>query len=365
MLNRKSLTLFTSVILLLSMIVMPSLAQDTETETKTSIAIAPLNGTVRTPIQVIANGFPANTSVYIGLGVPQSEYDIITTAQSDAYGLVTTQFLIPSYIDDTTVDELVVVVGTQDPSIDDVISVPFTLMADEEIRTPFVNIVPRSGVAGSRVTVSAIGYPANTDIILGVRPQNGEFDYSLRVSTDNNGSFITDITIPQDARANRDWIVLAEVENDRDYQAFSPVFSVTGAEPTPQPDGTAFTRSDIYLIALGDISGEVIGCGDMAVPVEVVFDSTIAPLSASLEALFNIDTQMYGQSGLYNALYQADLTLNGINIQDGVATIDISGQLVVNGACDTPRAIAQIERTALQFSTINEVKIIINGQPYL
>lgn len=365
MLIRKSLTLLTLLTLLLGFSLAPTLTQDNETET--TVAIAPLNGTVRTPIQIIANGFPANTGVYIGIGVPESEYDVISTAQSDAYGLVTTQILIPSYIDDTQTDELIIVVGTQDTDVDDALSVPFTLMQDNEMLNPFVDIIPRSGPAGSSVTITAQDFPANEDIILGVGPRNGDFAYSLRVSTDSNGNLITEASIPDDARANRDWVVLAEVEDNRDMQDFSEPFRVTGAEPTPPPsDGATFTRSDIYLIALGDTSsGETVGCGDSLVPVEVAYEPTVAPLTASLEALFDIETRLYGQSGLYNALYQADLTLEGINIVNGVATINISGQLTVGGACDTPRALAQIEYTALQFSTIDEVNIMIDGEPYL
>lgn len=362
MFNRKILTLFSLLGILLGVMIAPVASQE---DNRTTIAIAPLNGSLNTPIQVIANGFPPNSSVYVGIGVPESEYEIIHTAQSDAYGLVTTQILIPAFYRGTNVDELVIVVGHDDLAYDDAISVPFTVVADNDSRIPFVNIVPRSGVAGTRVSVSASGFPANEDVIFGISPQNGEFAYSLRETTNADGNVVIDMTIPNDARANRDWVVLAEVEDNRDYQAFSPTFRVTGAEPTPLPDGSEFTRSDIYLIALNDTSGDVVGCGDSVIPVEVVYDPTIAPLTASLEALFNVETRMYGQSGLYNALYQSDLTLESVNISNGLATININGQLLVGGACDTPRALAQIERTALQFSTVDQVEIFINGEPYL
>lgn len=356
---------FSGFLLMLFIVVGISFPTVMAQDTGTSVAIAPLNGTVNTPLQIIANGFPPNSSVFIGVGVPASEYDVIGTAQTDAFGLVNTQIFVPSFFDTNTTNELVFVVGTDEVGYEDAISVGFTLMASDAIQTPIVNLVPRSGAAGSRVTVTATGFPPNEDIILGIAPQNGDFNYSLRETTDVNGNLITDVTIPTEARVNRNWVVLAEVEEDRDYQAFSPTFLVTGVEPTPLPDGSTFTQSDIYLIALGNTSaGETIGCGDSAVPVEVTYEPTVAPLTSSLETLFDIETRTYGQSGLYNVLYQSDLTLDSINIVDGLATIRIDGTLLVGGACDTPRVLAQIEQTATQFATIDEVQIFINGQQY-
>lgn len=369
MIRQRLWTILTTLILLVGFALVPASAQDVQDAGEdTTVAIAPLNGNAETPIQVIANGFPPNSGVFIGIGEPESEYEVITTARSDAYGLVTTQVLIPSFYDTTNVNELVVVVGTDDTLYEDAVSVPFTLMTDDEFRTPVVDLVPRSGVAGSEVTVSASGYPPNTDVVLGIGPQNAAFDYSLRETTDANGNLVTDVAIPNDARANRNWQILVEVDENRDYQAFSPTFRVTGVEPTPipdtQPDGPEFTSSDIYLIALNSSTGTPVGCNDSAIPVEVSYDPTIAPLTASLEALFDMDSQMVGQSGLYNALYQSDLSLQRIDIENGVATIEIAGELIVGGACDTPRAIAQIEQTALQFATIDEVIIYIGGEQY-
>jgi spore germination protein GerM len=69
-----------------------------------------------------------------------------------------------------------------------------------------------------------------------------------------------------------------------------------------------------------------------------------------------------GQSGLYNALYQSDLHLGGVNIKDGVAIIDLSGSLQVGGECDSPRVEAQIQQMALQFTTVKDVSVRLNGR---
>ncbi|NJL94238.1 MAG: GerMN domain-containing protein [Anaerolineae bacterium] len=87
-----------------------------------------------------------------------------------------------------------------------------------------------------------------------------------------------------------------------------------------------------------------------------------APLEAALGEHFAIDTRTYGQSGLYNALYQSDLRVEGIDIRDGEAIINLSGTFLMEGVCDEPRVRGQIEQTALQFSTIDRVTVSLNGE---
>ncbi len=121
----------------------------------------------------------------------------------------------------------------------------------------------------------------------------------------------------------------------------------------------------IFLIALEDNgqSGTVVGCGDSAVPVTVTIPQTQGVLRAALEKLFSAKQQYYGESGFYNALYQSNLQVEGVTIIQGTATIRLTGNVVLGGACDAPRVEAQIEQTALQFSTVSEVEIFIDDVP--
>ena len=121
----------------------------------------------------------------------------------------------------------------------------------------------------------------------------------------------------------------------------------------------------VYLVALGDngVSGRLIGCGDSLVPVEQAIVPTQGVLRAALEILLGIKTQYYGQSGLYNALYQSDLTIEDLRIDNGKASIHLAGRLLLGGVCDNPRVEAQLVETAKQFSTVKEVEIFINGKP--
>lgn len=128
--------------------------------------------------------------------------------------------------------------------------------------------------------------------------------------------------------------------------------------PTPQ-------MVQIFLIALEDNgqSGELVGCGDSVVPVQVQIPTTKGVLKAALEELLSLKERFYRQSGLYNALYQSDLQVDRVSIDaQGQAQVYLTGTLMLGGECDDPRIEAQIDQTALQFSTFNEVSVFVNGQ---
>jgi hypothetical protein len=131
---------------------------------------------------------------------------------------------------------------------------------------------------------------------------------------------------------------------------------------TPQPNG--MDRTNIYLIAVGDngMAGKKIGCGDSVIPVVVAIQPTTGVLRAALTELFGLEGQSYyGQSGLYNALYLSHLTIDNLNIINRKAIINLKGTLKIAGDCDDPRIKAQLEEIALQFNTIDQVSVFING----
>lgn len=144
--------------------------------------------------------------------------------------------------------------------------------------------------------------------------------------------------------------------------------SATVPLPTETPNLPADTPVDqtvlIYLIAVGDDgqSGDLVGCGDSLVPVEVQVGSRQDVLRAAIEALLSLKDQFYGESGLYNALYQSDMQVESLTLESGKAVISLTGTVALGGECDNPRFGGQLEKTALQFSTVSEVEITINGQ---
>lgn len=146
--------------------------------------------------------------------------------------------------------------------------------------------------------------------------------------------------------------------------------TATSAPPVPTagqaPSATAGQMTvHFVLIAVGDNgqSGKLIGCGDSAVPVQVTIPATQGVLRAALNQLLSLDQQYYGQSGLYNALYQSDLQVAAVTIESGTAVIELSGSLMLAGECDSPRVEAQLQETALQFSTVQAVSVFLNGVP--
>jgi hypothetical protein len=129
-------------------------------------------------------------------------------------------------------------------------------------------------------------------------------------------------------------------------------------------DGDAETVDQvmIYLVALEDngASGDPIGCGDSIVGVVRPITPTASPIEAALTELLSIKDTFYGESGLMNALAQSDLHVKSAVLENGLATVRLTGQLLLGGVCDNPRVQAQLEYTVLQFPGVEGVQIFIN-----
>ncbi|MGC9467722.1 MAG: GerMN domain-containing protein [Anaerolineae bacterium] len=333
----------------------------TELGAEASVAISPQSGPVGTQVQVTATGFPPEVPVKIGFGRPESEYDVLKTAQTDADGEVDIQIAIPEFADPE--DTWLLVVATTDGAITE-LSDPFDVTP--VVAEPEISITPQAGAVGTQIQVTAMGLPAETPVDIGFGRVDSEYDVLKTAETDADGKVDIQIEVPSFAEPEDPWVVVVATQ-DRAVTLVSDVFDVLALTPTPSPTRTGglFTQVNIYLIAVGDAGqqGELIGCDDSVIPVQVEIEPTIAPLRAALNELLAIDTQYYGQSGLYNALYQSDLSIVGINIVQGKATIALSGTLQIGGVCDAPRVEAQLKETALQFSTVNDVEVTVNGQP--
>ncbi len=132
--------------------------------------------------------------------------------------------------------------------------------------------------------------------------------------------------------------------------------------PTTAP-GTMKVK--LFFVALDDNgkSGKKIGCNDSIVAVERTIPATPAPLTATLKELLSIKERNIGQSGLYNALANANLKIDAVAVIDGTAIIQLSGTLGLGGVCDDPRVEAQLKELALQFSTVKNTNITLNGVP--
>ena len=142
----------------------------------------------------------------------------------------------------------------------------------------------------------------------------------------------------------------------------APLVTTPTAKPTATAASALISRTKVVMLNInGGGSGKTIGCGDTLVFVDRDITPTAAPLSAAIREQISIHEQYYGQSGLYNALYNSNLSFVSASIANGHATIYLSGTLRVGGVCDIPRVEAQLEETALQFSTVSGVTVYVNG----
>jgi LysM repeat protein len=128
----------------------------------------------------------------------------------------------------------------------------------------------------------------------------------------------------------------------------------------PNTSDKKYTQVNVYLVGIG--TGNV-GCSDQVVAVKRNIAPTTAPLTAALNQLLSLHDQYYGQSGLYNALYQSSLRVQSITQKGTTWTIRLKGNMQLGGVCDMPRVEAQLQRTALQFSTVKRVNFLLNGIP--
>jgi hypothetical protein len=137
----------------------------------------------------------------------------------------------------------------------------------------------------------------------------------------------------------------------------------TSAPPTSTTAAEQMVKIVLIELEGNGQSGPLVGCGDSAIPINVTIPLTQGVLRATLEKLFSAKQQFYGESGYYNALYQSDLDVASVTIEQGNAIIHLTGTIMLGGTCDAPRVQAQIEQTALQFSTVSDVTVFVNDVP--
>lgn len=110
-------------------------------------------------------------------------------------------------------------------------------------------------------------------------------------------------------------------------------------------------------------NGQQRGCDTVVMIDRQVSPPTTSPLTTALSMLFNSTSTEI--SGYHNFIAQTNDTLSfdRVRVENGTAHVYLNGELSgLAGVCDNPRAKIQIEETARQFSTVNNVQIYLNGQ---
>lgn len=127
------------------------------------------------------------------------------------------------------------------------------------------------------------------------------------------------------------------------------------------------TKFDYVYIAvlsnpdLFDYEGNFYGCQDEIAMVEVPIFPTKAILNAALQSLFIHKNDFGFEPGNFVGK-QDNLKFENAVIENGVAKIYLTGEVVFNGVCDNPRLETQINATAKQFDTVKDVEIYLNGE---
>jgi hypothetical protein len=166
-------------------------------------------------------------------------------------------------------------------------------------------------------------------------------------------------------------ILLAGCQTPSSNQNTAPEQTPPAAPPPVSAETLQKKNAKLYFVALNGTDAaaaatEKIGCDDTLVGVRTdVSDINAAtPAEAALQKLLSVKDDQYEKSGLYNALYQSDLKVDGITVDDSKkATVKLSGTTQLGGVCDIPRFEEQLKATVLQFSdTYKEVEFLINGK---
>ncbi len=324
-----------------------------------AVSISPISGPTSTVIQVAATGFPADSQIVFGIG-PQGQTIETNQVVTGPNGQAETSLTVPDSVEVGQTLEVIAFVTQPDGVIE--ATANFNVTSGETQPAVPVQIDPTSGAPGTTIQVTAGGLPANAVMEIGAGEVNTEYDIIAQAQTDAQGNLNRSVRIPDLANAGEEWVIaVTPAGSPADY--LSNRFTVT--EANGGGDQNLFTRTNIYLIALEDEgrSGMQIGCGDSVVPVEVDIEPTLAVLTAAMNNLVNLDQRFYGQSGLYNALAASNLSVDSIDLVDGQASINLTGDVSLGGVCDVPRFEAQLRQTALQYYTVDSVEITINGEP--
>ena len=127
-------------------------------------------------------------------------------------------------------------------------------------------------------------------------------------------------------------------------------------------DPSVPTVDQVSLALLSDPSGEADrGCDDIKMITRQI-EPTTAPLTRSIELLFETSETNINGARHFIPNTADTLQFDRATVVNGTANIYLTGELSgINGVCDNPRTAIQIEETAKQFSTVNQVQLYLNG----
>ena len=271
-----------------------------------SVEISPNCGPPGTEIDVVVANFPSNVQVDLGIGVYRAQPESVVTELTDGNGELETTVTVPETAKRNepwvvTVDtvatprirassNIFTVSRSKSPTapttyivqpgdmLNDIaarfgVSVQAILAANPQITNPNrltvgeellipgqeanVTIAPLFGPPGSSLRVEVRNFPANINLEIGVGKSSSSFAIVDVDTTDSQGRLSTQINIPNTARPNERWLVVAVAVLGRfEIKATSGFFTVTGTTPSAQAIVTIWPMegppgTQMYVVAAG------------------------------------------------------------------------------------------------------------------
>lgn len=161
------------------------------------------------------------------------------------------------------------------------------------------------------------------------------------------------------------WVMVYMVDPTVTSRTNPPNQPTTGdAQGSVPPSGAGVM---FFVVAEAANGPNSFGCGDSLVGVptgaELVVGDPAANITTALNALLSIKTPTVGQSGLTTALAGSELTVQGVVVApDGLATVNLSGNLSLSGVCADARVKYQLLATIFASPAVNRALVLVNGQ---
>jgi LysM repeat protein len=144
------------------------------------------------------------------------------------------------------------------PTILAVLLISFSIVPIVSAQQAQLQINPVSGPPGTTVTVNGSGFPANSDVIVGPGVFASEPVTTTRLTTNAQGGFTTQVTIPANADPDRRWVI--------------------AANPVTQTGTTILADFDVTRPQTDEDQVYVVRSGDYLARIAAQFNTTVAAL---------------------------------------------------------------------------------------
>lgn len=162
---------------------------------------------------------------------------------------------------------------------------------------PQVQLTPSNGQAGTQVAVSGTAFPANTALNLSVAQQGASPAATTTVSTDSNGNFTTQVTIPNSAQSGSTWIVTVATQASGGPSASASFLVSTGT-----------SQGTTYMVQSGDTLSSL--AQRFGVSVEMLLQANPQLNQLSTGQTINIPQTIHFSRGATSQVIQGKLNAN-------------------------------------------------------